>query len=108
MSVTAASYGYDVEADTREQCRVTLEVVLRTREHTRLFSRVDALGGATEIDPVAQAHLDECDRVSVAHDEIDLTVPTAIISREQPETVSEEMATGELFGVRPELCRAGA
>ena len=98
MGVSDPPDGYDIEATSCEQRRMTLKVVLGAGENARLLLRADTLRAAAEVRSAAKAHLDEDERRSIAHDQIDFTVSAAVVSREQPKPMLTQMPTRERFG----------
>lgn len=78
---------------------MTLKIVRRARQQAVPFSCINGLRAGSEIDTASQSHLDEDDRRSIAHHEIDLPMATTVISRYQPQSAVAKESGSDLLAL---------
>lgn len=92
---------YHIEAARRcRQRRVRLQKQLRGALQTFAFGRADRRRAAPEVAIATMAHLDEYQRVGIAHYQIDLAKARVEIARDQTQPGLLEMLQGVLFEFR--------
>jgi len=95
-------HGNDVEATGQVGQIVTqCKEILRRGDDALLLARRDRLACAAVTDMSPVAHFHEHELRSIAHDEIDLTVATAMIARDEFQSMLQQVRLGATLESAP-------
>lgn len=81
--------------------------MLRSANQLGLFACIDTRGGTAEVCAAAHAHLDEHQRFTVLHKQVDLAEAATVVACNEFQPVLLQISRSNIFGLRADIYFAG-